>query len=133
VVLVVCSASLVACSGGGKPQSKSTITDAGVATTTTQQSRAEAACRASLDRGVFVSAQATKLGAVRKTTIGTSAPSGGVLAHEFEPAPDDSFAAWCWRRVGDEYQSYVVGPTGQADTVVSGQNYAPAPGAPVVP
>jgi hypothetical protein len=121
-VTLVAAASVAGCSHGARSSAP-----------TTPQERAIAVCRSAAPKGTaFLNATAATVGEVRKTTIGTAAASGGVLAHDFAPAPEASFAAWCWARTAPAtYVAYAVGPDGTRVIVgTTSGNVAPPDGNP---
>jgi len=77
------------------------------------------------------SADATTVGGLRTTTIGTRAPSQATMYPEFS---DSAFAAWCWFGHGT-YDVYEVTSDGTPHQVVSDYTVpaSEAHGAPAIP
>jgi hypothetical protein len=109
----------------------------------TPQQRAVGLCTSALRERPF-SAEATTVGGLRTTTIGTRGPTQVTMFPQFKGS---DFAAWCWVGRGSSlcpplgtracggYDVYEVTPDEKAHEVVSGYTVPPADahGAPAVP
>ena len=109
LVAVVLAASLTTCSGSprhGAAETPDATTTEG-SNPPTQQELADHACKAAAGAS-FENAQPTTVGAIHAITGGPS-PSGHPWKWILASEPDDTFAAWCWRREGPRYVAFVVG------------------------
>jgi hypothetical protein len=98
--------------------------------TTTPTQHAVALCAAALGKQPF-SADATTVGGLRTTTIGTRPPSQATMYPEFS---DAAFAAWCWFGHGT-YDVYEVTSDATPHQVASDYSVpaSEAHGAPAIP